>query len=394
VARPEPGSDATMTAPSPPPRRVAAPVGLANGLKSRWLEAWVLLVVSLFLVPTLLLAARQRSHRIAERDAWEATLDPTRPDPGLPEIESFDTTSARRVGIGFYMESMEHVSLHDGGWETVLDVWCDWADDPADPGFDPFDHFVPINGSITDSTVLRETHAGGRHYVHRRLGLAFNRTFRVVNFPFDRHLLLASFENTARPRGELLFVPDEDASSVSTRVAAAGFRIVRFHAVENPHSYRTSRGWPGVPATRGGTWSQPRFAIEIERQGWGLLLLMFQALFVAVGVALLACFIKPVHVDPRFGLGVGALFAVVANSYIIGAQMPETGEFSLADFINLLGIGTVFLSLTQSTISLWIYETRGDPASSRRFDRTSFPVILGCFVVSLALLLAGALSHG
>jgi len=361
-------------------------------VRRRWMGVWIALVVVSFLLPTIVLAAAQWSWRRAEREAWATTLDPTRPDPGLPQIESFDTSRAKRVRIGFSMESMEHVSVHDGGWDTILDVWCDWEHDPQDPDFDPFDHLVPINGTVEGNTLLRERHADGRHYVHRRFGLRFNRAFRVVNFPFDRHLLLASFENTARQRDELLFVPDDDSSAVSSRDGTAGFRIGAYHAVENPHSYRTGRGLPGSEGKRG-TWSQPRFAIEIEREGTGLFLQLFQALFVSVGVALLPCFIKPTHVDPRFGLGVGALFAVVANSYLVGAQMPESGEFSLADFVSLLGIGTIFIGLAQSTISLWLYETCDDPAASRRFDRISFWLILACFALSLSLLLAGASSR-
>jgi len=115
---------------------------------------------------------------------------------------------------------------------------------------------------------------------------------------------------------------------------------------------------------------------------------MFQAMVVAVGVALLACFIKPTHVDPRFGLGVGALFAAVANSYLVGAEMPEGGEFSLADVINLLGIVTILITLTESTISLHLYESLDRPAVSRRLDRVSFWTILVCFATALVLLLA------
>jgi len=347
----------------------------------------------LFLLPTLLLAVAQRSYLHAEQRAWTTTLDPHVPDPGLPEIESFDTSKARHVTIGFYMESLEHISLHDGGWRTVLDVWCSWDHDDSDPDFDPFAHFVAINGRIDSSEILRERHADGSHYVHRRLDVSFNRTYHVVNFPSDRHLLMASFENTAHPRGELLFVPDEASSAVSRRVSTAGYAVRQYHVVENPHSYQTSRGWPGVPSTDRGTWSQPRLAIQIVRQGWGQFLLMFQSLLVAVAVALLACFIKPIHVDPRFGLGVGALFAAVANGYLVSAQMPETGEFSLADLINLLGIGTIFLSLAQSTISLWIYETCDDPELSKQFDRVSFWAVLGSFIASLAILLAGAVTR-
>jgi hypothetical protein len=120
---------------------------------------------------------------------------------------------------------------------------------------------------------------------------------------------------------------------------------------------------------------------------------MFQTLFVAVAVALLACFIKPIHVDPRFGLGVGALFAAAANSYLTGTYVPDANEFSLADIINLFGIGTILVSLTESTISLWIYETLDDPALSRRLDRASFWTMFAAFTVSMILILAAAVSH-
>ena len=367
--------------------------GIEAFVRRHWLETWVAIVVILFALPTVFLAVAQRRWLTLERETWAATLDPTRPDPGLNPPEAVDTTGARRVTIGFYMESIEHISIHDGGWSTILDLWCAWEHDRADPDFDPFDHLLPVNGKIVSSDVVRESHTESSHYVHRRLELDFKRTFRVVNFPVDRHLLLASFENSAHPRDELLFVADDATSAVSRRVSPAGYAIERFHAVENPHSYLTSRGWPGFPPERSGTWSQPRFAIEIGRAGWGLFLKMFQALFVSVGVALLACFIKPIHVDPRFGLGVGALFASVANGYLVGTYVPETGEFSLADVVNLLGIGTILLSMTQSTISLWIYETLDDPVASRRFDRVSFWAILGGFVAALTILAAGAVSR-
>ena len=128
----------------------------------------------------------------------------------------------------------------------------------------------------------------------------------------------------------------------------------------------------------------------IDRGGLGLFTKMFQALFISVAVALLTCFIKPIHVDPRFGLGVGGLFATVANAYFVGSLVPESNEFSLADIVNLLGIVTILLSLTQSTLSLHVYETLGRPALSRRFDRVGFWTTLIGFVAALALIMAAA----
>jgi hypothetical protein len=119
----------------------------------------------------------------------------------------------------------------------------------------------------------------------------------------------------------------------------------------------------------------------IHREGLGFYLKMFVALFVAVGVALLAFFIRPTDVDPRFGLGLGALGAVIVNTYVTSSLVPDTGVMTLADIVNHVGIVTIFLSLLQSAISLYLYERKDRKALSRLFDRVSFATILPCYVV-------------
>ncbi|MEI8316798.1 MAG: hypothetical protein WCH79_02555 [Planctomycetia bacterium] len=361
-----------------------------------WLTAWVALLMVLFLLPTLLLARAQQKSLHLDRQAWEAMLNPALPDPGYESPDDLPTDRARRVTIGFYLESMDEISLHDSHWRGVLDIWCRWKDDPDAPGgpdFDPFEHLIVVNGTIADRRTLREIHSDGEHYVLNRCSLECTKAFQVVNFPLDRHLILASFENSDHTRQELLFAADQESSAVSRRVAMSAYRIVGFQALENPHSYQTSRGLPGASPAEHEIFSQPRFAIIIERDGWGLFFKMFQALFVAVAVALLACFIKPTHVDPRFGLGVGALFAAVANTYLVGSYVPETSAFSLADVVNMLGIGTILVSLTQSTISLWLYDSLDKRTFSRRLDWVSFWAILWLFVASIALILAAAVNR-
>jgi hypothetical protein len=361
-----------------------------------WFRPWVAFLVLLFLLPTLFLARQQWASRRDEERAWKLTLDPTTPDPGYPAAENVPTDAARKVEIGFYLESMESLSLQGSEWSAVIDVWCRWHDDAsaaAGTAFDPFDHLIAVSGRITDRKILERIDDGAAHYELQRVNVVYTRIFKTVNFPLDRHLLIASFENSDFTRQQLLFVPDVAATAVSLRARLPGYRIVRFHAFEQPHSYQTSRGLPGVTADTRATFSQPRFAIVIDREGWGLFAKMFQAMFVAVAVALLACFIKPIHVDPRFGLGVGALFAAVANAYLVGAHMPEGNEFSLADVVNLLGIVTILVTLAESTISLHVYEALGRPAVSRGLDRVSFWTILACFLTALLVLLTAAASH-
>ncbi|NDC64406.1 MAG: hypothetical protein EBZ59_10600 [Planctomycetia bacterium] len=359
-----------------------------------WLWLWVAVVAAAMLLPAVALARHQWLSRHRERLSWDTILDPALPDPGQPPAEDVPIGSARRVSIGFYLSGMGDLSIQQSRWNAVIDVWCRWRDD--EPGavqgeaFDPFDRLIAVGGTIEHRELLQRIDDGASHYELQRLGVCFTKVFRTVNFPLDEHLLVASFENSAYPRQRLVFVPDVEATAVSSRVTMAGRRIRAMHAVENPHSYRTSRGMPGVPASKRATFSQPRFAVVVERADWGPFAKMFQAMFVAVAVSLLSCFVRPIHVDPRFGLGVGALFAAVANGYLVNAAMPEGGEFALADVVTLLGIFTILVTLAESTISLAIYDSFGRPAVSRRLDRVSFVVILACFVVALALLLAGA----
>jgi hypothetical protein len=354
-----------------------------------WMKAWLLLLAVVFLVPAAVLAVKQWQGRRADRLALEATLDPTRPDPGAQPIEDVPTADARRVEIGFYLESLGDVSLHDSTWSAVVDVWCRWRDARPGDDFNPFDRLIAIDGTITDSRLLARVDEGDEHYQLQRLAVTYSKPFRIRSYPIDEHLLLASFENSAFTRGELVFMPDAQDTAISHRATLSNYRLVGFYAVENPHTYKTSRGRSDIDADHRRTYSQPRFALVIDRGGLGLFIKMFQALFISVAVALLTSFIKPTHVDPRFGLGVGGLFAVVANAYFVGSLVPETNEFSLADVINLLGIVTIVLSLAQSTMSLYVYETLARPKLSRRFDRAAFWTTLGGFGAAMAMIMAG-----
>lgn len=354
------------------------------------MRAWLVLLAGVFLVPSFVLARTQWEGRRADRLDLQATLDPTRPDPGAEPIDDVPIADARRVTIGFYLESLGAVSLHDSTWSAVIDVWCRWQDEVEADSFNPFDRLVAIDGTITESTLLARVDDADEHYELRRLAVIYTKPFRIRMFPIDEHLLLASFENSDHTRRELLFVADAADTAVSHRARLSNYRVVRCDAVENPHTYKTGRGRPATPEDRWRTFSQPRLAILIDRGGLGLFTKMFQALFISVAVTLLTSFIKPTHVDPRFGLGVGGLFAVVANAYFVGSLVPETNEFSLADVINLLGIVAILLSLTQSTLSLHVYETLDRPDLSRRFDRASFWTTLIGFGAALAMIMAAA----
>ena len=70
-------------------------------------------------------------------------------------------------------------------------------------------------------------------------------------------------------------------------------------------------------------------------------------------------FIKPIHVDPRFGLSVGAFFAAFGNNIFIGTLPPQSDRIMLAQIVNSISLGTIFLTLVQSAIALYILDIPG-----------------------------------
>jgi len=113
---------------------------------------------------------------------------------------------------------------------------------------------------------------------------------------------------------------------------------------------------------------------------------LFLALFVSVLIAISVFFIKPTDVDPRFGLGVGALFAASATAYVISSALPPSGGMVLADLVNALGILIIFLTVMESILSLYLYDIKDKPALSRYLDRVMFIVFLtGFLAVNIAI---------
>ena len=353
---------------------------------SPWLRGWIAVLVAFFATAGPGLAWKQAASRQAEQEAWRSIMDSRAADPGMTPPEPVPTESAREVEIGIYLERITDLSIRDSRFAVVCDLWFSWTGE----AFDPAEHLVVVDGSIDTIELLDESHDGDRHHRRYQLTATITKPFRIDHFPLDRHLLLIAFENGAMLRSELLFVPDRKNTAVSSRAAVHGYRLDSLAAIEKPHSYKTSRGEPGVMPGEKTTFSQARFGVRIARDGWGLFLKMFQALFVAVAIALLPCFIRPTDVDPRFGLGVGALFAAVANAYLVGNYVPDTGEFALADVINLLGTVTILLTLVESTVSLHLFEHLDDRDLSRRLDRISFAVTLVGFIATVGLVLRAA----
>jgi len=379
-------------------QRQAAADRVINRGERLFLAAWLAGLSLLLAIAGCLAVFPVRNEALAVAGRHRDRMDPSAPDPGTtsPDRQLPAGAIPTPVTAGIYVDRIVDLSIKDASWTVDFYLWLRWhldsaqaEGDGAGGAFEPGNGIQVVDGSIESSQREEQCTTAGERYERYRIIARITKPFEISRFPCDDHLLTINIENPRYQRHQLVFVADEANSGVSSRVRVSAYGIHRSQIIEKPHSYKTTRGDPRLPAGTKSTYSQCRLGIELRRDTWGFYFKMFQALYVAVTIAMLSMFIKPTNVDPRFGLGVGGLLAAVANSYVTSSLIPDTGMMTVADLVNGIGIGMILLTVVQSTVSLYLFERLELEALSRRFDQASFAILAGGYLaINLALPLA------
>ncbi len=276
------------------------------------------------------------------------------------------------VQVGISIEKISDFSIKTVSWNADFYVWFKWQQPANDPSFNPGEAFQVVTGTIQNKQIIVNMVNGDQHYVLYRVSASINYPFNVARYPMDDHLLSMFIQDPIHP--QIQYVSDTANSRVDPSVRIPGYHIARTVMGAKDVSENTTFGNPSGPKQ----FAQFGYGIFIFRQGFGFYLKLFQALFAAVGVALLSGFFKA-HEEIRIELLVGGFFAAVANSYITSTYLPDTGTMTLLDQINLIGLATIFLCLIQTVISSR-FAVKGEQEFSRIFDRASFPLIAFIYI--------------
>jgi hypothetical protein len=270
------------------------------------------------------------------------------------------------VQVGISIEKISEFSIKNVAWNTDFYVWFLWQPPADDPAFDPGNSFQMVAGTIANKQKLIDRTDANGHYELYRVSASINYPFDVTRYPVDDHLLRVFIQDPVHPH--IQYRADKKNSRIDPAIRIPGYQISRSVIGAETVSTQTTLGDPASPMDM----AQFGYGIFIVRQGYGFYLKLFQALFAAVGVALLSGFYKA-HEEIRTELLVGGFFAAVANSYITSTYLPDTGTMTLMDFVNLLGLITIFLCMIQTVISSRIAAV--DKDFSRLFDKISFGII-------------------
>ena len=288
-----------------------------------------------------------------------------------------------KVQVGAYVMRLNNVSQKDGTFDVDMWLWFKWQD----VNLKPYDGFEISNGLITsksDATVSRD---GDSFYTSVRVQATVFHDYDVRHFPMDNHHLSISIEDKNLDATSIVYVTD-DNTAIDPNLLVPGFGALLAPETVEDHVYPTNYGLTSAGAES--VYSRLNINVDLVRQGFGPLFKQFWMAGLSVLLGLLAFRVKATDLDARFGLGVGSIFAASANAFVIAGSLPESTVITLAEQINFLAIGTIFLCVTMSIVSLRMCY-QGKDEASERLDARALVVISGAYVLINIVLVAIAL---
>jgi hypothetical protein len=272
-----------------------------------------------------------------------------------------------KVQIGAYVMHISNVSQKDGTFTVDMWLWFRWKGNAK-----PYESFDIANGQINNRSIAVVSDDQGFNYTSVRVQATVFHDYDVHRFPLDDHVLAIEIEDENLDISGLEYIADEGIA-LDPDLEVPGWAVALQTAAVVPHVYPTNYGLRSSGADQS-TYSRFVLRVSLTRASYGALLKVFWISALSVLLGLLAFRIKATDLDARFGLGVGSIFAASANGFVISDSLPKTSAITMAEQINFLAIGTIFLSVFVSITSLRLCHV-GREEASERLDRWALAVI-------------------
>lgn len=288
------------------------------------------------------------------------------------EEEAADTLT-----VGMYVFSVYDVDFPQNQLNVDFYIWYTFKNDSLNPS----ETFELVNDKELEKQTVYTEDYGEIRYQTFRVNTVIREKWDISDFPFDEHtieIVVEDFED----KNSMVFVPDLAGTKLDSAVMKSlqHWKVKDFGIRVEDYVYETNYGDPTVSSTDYPPYSRVVFHFTIQREGMSLFIKLFVGLFISILLSLITFLINPMDLDPRFGLSVGALFAAIANSFVIASTLPETASFTFVDILHNLSYVYIFLCILISAFSLKLWEA-GKQKQSKRLDMISLIVMSGSIVV-------------
>lgn len=278
------------------------------------------------------------------------------------------------VKTGIYITSIHDIDFKQNEYTVNLWLWMKYKRKEFD-----FEKNLEIPQAKTFSKLYATTDtSNGRIYLLMKLQCVMKDSWKINSFPFDRQRLRLALENSQFDSKALVFKPDTVGKHFDPRFTLRGWEIDSFDVACPVKLYETNFGDETIktPHTE---YSSYRVRMMLKRDATELFWKMFLGMYVAFLIAYICFYIHADNIDSRFGLSVGALFAVVGNKYIVDSSLPESTSFTLVDLLHGMTLFFISLIVASSVISLRLVK-RNKLKEANRFDFITAQVLLVIYV--------------
>lgn len=290
------------------------------------------------------------------------------------DSESKLSHTPTEVRIGAYLVDINGIDLKTSTFNADLYLWMKWRGD-LDPS-----KFEALNGKIQLVGDPDAIDNDGSHYRCWRIQGEFRARLDFHDYPADSHVLEVQFEDSTHDRRKLVYVPDLENLAQSPRFYLGTWeQVAPISAETMTFKYTTSYGNPTRSKGEVAEYSRFILSVPVRHAGGSSMIYAktFLGLFISVAIGMLAFLIDPLDCDPRFGVGVAAIFGAVSSMLVVSGNMPENPYFSLSDKIHIFSLLVIFVTLLLSCISLNV-KKKGNVRLSRNMD---FIGGLACVIV-------------
>jgi hypothetical protein len=287
------------------------------------------------------------------------------------------TAQADTAKVGVFILSLYNFDLMDKSFTTDFWIWLNHDIDSIS-----FENSIEIpNAKETNYSMYLDEPKGKGRWVTEKVHSVIKADWDISDFPFDKQVLSILIEEADKDTSELIYVADVKNSKIDEQLTLKDWAITDFKVSDTARAYNTSYGDPEL--SEQSVYGQIRADITLKRiHVWTIFFKLFTGVFVGFLIALFVFFIKPINVDPRFGLCVGGLFAAVGNKYVVEGTVSSVSNNTLIDTIHNLTFISILFIICISIISLYVFEKGGDRnlKLAKKIDTFSFVAILISYI--------------
>jgi hypothetical protein len=303
--------------------------------------------------------------------------------PTAPPAPANPLNGPQITYVGFYINDVYDLDLKQSTYIADFYVWFRWNAGP-DGGLNPSD-FEFMNGTLDLKEHPYKIHVGDTWYLSYHCRGTFHIAFNYRRYPLDQHDLVIELEHSVYEASQIKFEIDADNMHNLRPLTLTGWDMNQPTYEVQDHLYHTTFGEPTEKTGGSSTYSRVVGSIHIAREGDTIFVKTFLGLFISVAISFLSFLFKPNETDPRFAVGVAAIFGAVSSEIVASGNLPDMPYLTLADKIHLFSLFVIFLSLLQSCLSLRLFR-ENKHATAVRIDRicsVAFPI---CYATVVTLL--------